>query len=344
MSECRIKMYAVYELSKILNASTITELCLDGSSVSVADYTMLLETTKLRYLSLSRCYIQDEACKSIAAKLHFKESAQNLLLINLSSNRITDEGAKHISYALRTNRHLRYLNLADNHITDCGAGQILDVLTEFPLSYDEIVDMRRRRFEYFKRRNEMYEKLLGQYRSGSYDQFSTRKSIAFKRRKTSLTSVKSKATPRREKELIPSHNDEEFRRTKAEMLTAEVLGPFDDPFHPKSIKHKEGHIYSIGNMTLAYFNLAFNNLSYLSLVKLQNVIQYQINYRSTEKGLLKIVIEGNHLPISCPEIVQVEEIITKNILRIARFQRFKDSGELAEELSCNLNKIKFNAD
>lgn len=139
----------VYELSKILNASTITELCLDGSSVSVADYTMLLETTKLRYLSLSRCYMQDEACKSIAAKLHFKESAQNLLLLNLSSNRLTD-----ISYALRTNKHLRYLNLADNHITDCGAGQILGILTEFPWSYDEILDMRRRRFEYLKRRNE----------------------------------------------------------------------------------------------------------------------------------------------------------------------------------------------
>lgn len=71
-------------------------------------------------------------------------------------------------------------------------------------------------------------------------------------------------------------------------------------------------------MTLVYFNMAFNNLSYLSLVKLQNVIQYQNNYRSTEKGLMKIVIEGNNLPISCPEIAQVEEIITKNIIKNSR--------------------------
>ncbi|XP_034835922.1 leucine-rich repeat-containing protein 71-like [Maniola hyperantus] len=311
ISKCKINMYTIYKLGKILETSTITEVCLDDSPVIGADYTMLLETTKLRYLSLCRCNIEDDACKSIAAKLRNSASAQNLLLLNLSSNRITDEGAKHISNALRSNRHLRYLNLADNHITDCGVGQILDVLIEFPLTSDEIIIMRRRRLEYLKRRNDMYAKCLGQLCHKSLNGVSQLRKKS-PRRKTSVTSLKNKSSVRKEKDMPTSSNaDDDYIKTKAEMLTTEILGPFEDPFHSETIKHIEGYVYSIGNMTLSYLNLAYNNLSYLSVRKLQNVIKYQINFK-INGGLIKIVIEGNKLPISCPELTTVDEMMARN--------------------------------
>ncbi|XP_039760352.1 leucine-rich repeat-containing protein 71-like [Pararge aegeria] len=315
--KCGINMYSIYELSKVLCASTITEVCLDGSPVLGADYTMLLETTKLRYLSLSKCNIQDDTCKLIAVKLQNMCCAQNLLLLNLSTNRITDEGAKHISNALRTNRHLRYLDLSDNHITDCGAGQILDVLIEFPLTYDEMMGMRRRRFEYLKRRNELHEKYLAHIHNRPFDELSqfSRKSGQQKRKKTSLTTLRSKGSARRDKELTSSTDDEHIK-TKAEMLTAEVLGPFEDPFHPKTIKRIEGYVYSVGNMTLAYLNLAYNNLSYMCIKKLLSVIKHQNNYKN--KGLVKVVLDGNNLPISCPELAQIEELMSINRGKISR--------------------------
>ncbi|XP_045779263.1 uncharacterized protein LOC123876901 [Maniola jurtina] len=314
ISKCEINMYTIYKLGKILETSTITEVCLDDSPVAGANYAMLLETTKLRYLSLCRCNIGVEACKSIAAKLHYAASAQNLLLLNLSSNRITDEGAKHISNALRNNRHLRYLNLADNHITDCGAGQILDILIEFPLTSDEIIIMRRRRLEYWKRRNDIYAKCLAQLCHKKVNDVSQLRKKS-PRRKISSTSLKNKSSVRKEKDA-----DDDYIKTKAEMLTTEVVGPFEDPFRSETIKHIDGHVYSIGNMTLSYLNLAYNNLSYLSVRKLQNVIKYQNNYKSSG-GLIKVVIEGNKLPISCPELTNVDEMMARNSLKINRVEK-----------------------
>ncbi|KAJ8711839.1 hypothetical protein PYW08_008793 [Mythimna loreyi] len=66
-----------------------------------------------------------------------------LLVLNLSSNHITDVGAKHLAEALRNNRHLRYLNISDNHVGDDGAKFIFEVLAEFPLNNNEIQDKKR---------------------------------------------------------------------------------------------------------------------------------------------------------------------------------------------------------
>ncbi|XP_050355210.1 uncharacterized protein LOC126776605 [Nymphalis io] len=312
ITNSRIDMYVVHELGKILNVSTITEICLDGSPLASDDYSMLLGS-RLRNLSLCRCKVNDVACEIIASKLHHAADADNLLLLNLSSNHITDEGAKYFGGALRTNRHLRYLNLADNHITDDGACYLLDVLIEFPLTHDEILNMRRRRLDYLKYRNTLYTKYLEEHCRASHDQISQK--FSMKRKKTSTTTLKSKFSTRKEKERPSSASTtEDFIKTKAEMMIAEILGPFQDPFHSHYTKNVKGYIHSFGNMTLASLNLAYNNLSYITIKKLYQVIVYQNSVRSSVlSGLVKVVVDGNNMPISCTEITDIEDIMTKNV-------------------------------
>ncbi|XP_046972364.1 leucine-rich repeat-containing protein 71-like [Vanessa cardui] len=315
ITNCGIDMYTIHELGKMVNVSTITEICLDGSPLASDDYSMLLRSS-LRYLSLCRCKVNDEACEIIASKLHHAAAADNLLLLNLSSNHITDEGVKYFGCALRTNRHLRYLNLADNHINDDGASYLFDVLIEFPLTSDEILNMRQKRLDYFKYRNTLYKKYLDKYCKGSFDQIS--QSTSSKRKKTSTTTLKSKSSARKEKER-PSSVIEEFVKTKAEMMLAEILGPLQYPFLPHSIKKIDGYIYSFGNMTLASLNLAYNNLSYISIKKLYKVILYQNSVRNiTQGGLVKVVVDGNNLPTSCMEMADINELMTKMIGQLSK--------------------------
>nr|XP_026500124.1 leucine-rich repeat-containing protein 71-like [Vanessa tameamea] len=311
ITNCGIDMYTIHELGKMLNVSTITEICLDGSPLASCDYSILLRSS-LRNLSLCRCKVNDEACEIIASKLHHAAAADNLLLLNLSSNHITDEGAKYFGGALRTNRHLRYLNLADNHITDGGACYLLDVLIEFPLTYDEILNMRRRRLDYFKCRNTLYSKYLEGHCKRSYDQIS--QSTSSKRKKTSTTTLKSKSSARKEKERPSSGSAiEDFIKTKAEMMLTEVMGSFQDPFHPHCTKNVDGYKYYYGNMTLASLNLAYNNLSYITIKKLYKVILYQNSIRKTiNGGLVKVVVDGNNMPISCTEMTDINDLMAKN--------------------------------
>lgn len=299
ISNCGINMYIIYELGKMLHVSTITDLCLDGSVLRSPDYSMLFESKNLRNLSLCRCKIYDDACEIIASKLHHTATADNLLLLNLSSNHITDEGVKYFGDALRSNRHLRYLNLADNHISDYGAGYLLDVLIEFPLTCDELLGMRRRRLEYFKLKQTLYLKYLAECCNNSVDQISviSRKSSS-KRRKTSTTTLKSKSSRKEKERPSSSSANEDFSKIKADMMTAEILGPFIDPFDSDSVKNADGYIYSFGNMSLASLNLAYNNLSYLTIKKLYQVLFYQdVMSNSNQKGLIKVLLDGNNVPV-----------------------------------------------
>ncbi|CAH2095473.1 unnamed protein product [Euphydryas editha] len=319
INNCGINMYIIYELGKMLHASTITELCLDGSALSSNDYSMLFESKNLRNLSLCRCKIYDDACEIIASKLHHTATADNLLLLNLSSNHITDEGAKYFGNALRTNRHLRYLNLANNHISDYGAGYLLDMLIEFPLTHDEILNTRRRRLDYYKLKQTLYAKYLEEYCNNSIDQISVISRKSSKRRKTSTTTLKSKSSGRKEKERPSSANaKEDYVKMKAEMMTAEILGPFIDPFDSDFVKIVDGYIYSFGNMALASLNLAYNNLSYLTIKKLYQVLLYQNVMRNpNQKGLIKVVLDGNNMPVNCTEITAISDLMARNTWQLS---------------------------
>ncbi|XP_073959508.1 uncharacterized protein isoform X2 [Choristoneura fumiferana] len=313
-----LNVYTLHELSKILQVSHLSDVYLDESFLSEANYAILLnEKTKLRNLSLSKCRINDDVCGLIASKLGFTApAAKSLILLNLSSNHITDIGMKSLAKALRTNRCLRYLNLADNRITDDGAFQLLDVLKEFPLTCDEIKQKRARYIHYLREKRAIYMDYFDDD-TRSLDEYS-RKSTTSKRSKTSAVStIASTKKSKKGTDLDTA--------TRAELMSLELLGPYVDPYSPDCTKIKDGSSYCLGNLTLAYLNLAYNSLSYLSLKRIKTVLLYQSGIKIPNSGLMKLVIDGNPFP-NCNEFDMIGQLLVNNVFRASPEGKRKPSA------------------
>ncbi|XP_072933248.1 uncharacterized protein [Epargyreus clarus] len=271
---------------------------------------------------IAMCKINDDACKLIALKLCHGAPAENLQVLNLSSNHITDIGAKYLGDALRTNRRLRYLNLADNRIGDDGAAHVLNVLMEFPLTHDEVVNKRLRYIKYLKCKQALYLRYLNECATKSFDEISM-----YSRKST----PKRKKPTRKDKDSF-RYSDEDIKG-KAEMLAAEILGNFIDPFDSTSIRLRNNYYYCLGNMVLSYLNMSYNNLSYLSIKKLQNVLMYQsVAKKPNQSGLVKAVIDGNNLPM-CKELVFINELFGRNL------KNYTGKPELGKKRLNRLSKI-----
>lgn len=320
----------------MLCTTKITDVCLDSTFLREGNYHILLEeATSLKHLSLSRCKINDEVCQLIFARLDAAQPAEKLLLtLNLSSNRITDVGVKSIGEVLRKNRHLRYLNLADNLITDEGAMHIFNALTEFPLLAEEIMDKRARNIKYLKIKHTIYRQCLQNIETKIFEK-PRRDSITKKpTKKKKVTSLSQKTEkPSVTSDIFPIHTPRHI--AKAEMMTLELIGPFVHPFDKAHITIKDGYPYCHGNLILSYLNLAYNDLTYLSLKKLLVVIQSQQNYIiSPACGLMKVVLDGNNLPSHCYEIDAINDILNGRIIRqclSSRPTRTSFSGKSAEK-------------
>lgn len=294
-------------MSKFLSLTTITEICLDDSPIPESNYALLLQNqSKLSSLSLSRCTINDEVCKQIAVTLKFLEPAEaTLLTLNLSSNHITDAGAKHLGEALRTNRHLRYLNLAGNRIGDEGANHIFHALIDFPLTYDETKEKLKRRLAYLRARQAAYLECLMSCDSRSLDDFS----MINKKSPKKSTAAKNKV------KKLPNETVNTSMHVEAEMIINKPFPLFKDPFESSFIRFVDGDSHCVGNMVLCYLNLCYNDLSYSSLKKLQAVLLYQsVSKNTNQTGLMRVLIEGNQLPSTCSEIGRISELLHKNVV------------------------------
>ncbi|KAJ8725854.1 hypothetical protein PYW08_004037 [Mythimna loreyi] len=330
IKRCRIDMYVVHEIGKILPSTTITEVCLDDCPLKKANYEELLQnTTFLKNLSLCRCNINDEVCERMAASLHYLESAENsLVTLNLSSNRIGDEGAKNFAEALRSNRHLRYLNLANNHISDEGASHIFNILVDFPLTHDENINRRQRFMVYLKDKLEVHRECL---RKLSLIQKPAEKSISNasriwsqdkiqvmppKRSSSSHSQVKRKAKRRGSSKSISLNvliSSEDNLLKKAELISGEIVGPFVDPFSPSCVS-AEDKPRCFGNFVLCYLNLAYNDLTILSAKKLLKVVEYQkSHYNPDAYGLIKVILEGNPLPVASTELKVLQKMLQQHV-------------------------------
>nr|XP_021191140.2 uncharacterized protein LOC110376851 [Helicoverpa armigera] len=309
--QCRIDLYTIYELNKILVLSNITDICLDHSYVKEGIYDVLLsQKSSLRNLSLSRCYINDQVCERIAARLRRSEPAEaSLLTLNLSSNQITDEGMKHLGEALRDNRHLRYLNVSDNQISDVGAQYVFDVLQEFLLTQEEIFDRRKCYVQYLKKKTELYELYLSKFEEENSKRLAAKRSLTGRPR---LSPKKDKVSIRRDSR----HSTSSILSVKARSMVLEILGPFQHPFSPAMAVVKDGDLYCIGNFTLCYLNLRYNNLTYKSVDALLTVVKHQKIYRTENQcGLVSVLIEGNHVPEDCIEYALIHKEMMRSVTR-----------------------------
>lgn len=290
----------VYEVGKLLPHSNLTDVCLDDSYVPEGNYYVLLDqASDIRYLSLNRCKINDAVCKEIASRLDFERPAEkSLMVLDLGSNKITDVGAKYFGEVLRRNRHLLHLNFQGNRISDTGLGFILKSLCEFPLTSDEIIDKKRRKYEYLRRKNEVYEHCLEEVTRmqkpekslHSYSLHGSRHA-KFKKTKKSMSNLV-----------------EESLAGMAEKMTLELLGPLNDPFDDDCCIIKDNYIYSTGNLKLCSLNVAYNNIEFPSLPRILEVLKYQFRLEKnpSRTGLVRLVLAGNYLPDFCSELDSIQ--------------------------------------
>ncbi|KAL0810154.1 hypothetical protein ABMA28_010946 [Loxostege sticticalis] len=313
-----IDQYGIYEISKFLPLSNITDICLDNTFLRECNYHILLDQLNfLRHLSLARCSINDSVVGEIASTLSYPLPASRMLsILNLSSNNITDLGAKYLAEALRSNRQLAYLNLSNNRLTDQGSGYLLDTLLKFPLSFAELLSSRSRHMTYLKEKNELIIQKVQELRAGDFERRASRR----KNVRPVTTPIKGKKGLEKEPSLksVPDSksygNVEVVFIERATLMAEAVLGEFRDPFDKESTISADGIVYSQGNNTLSYLSMAYNNLSFVTISKLLKVLTYQKETGRKPRGLVNVSIEGNLMPKNCRELRLIDELLDMGLM------------------------------
>ncbi|XP_047035062.1 leucine-rich repeat-containing protein 71-like [Helicoverpa zea] len=333
-----LRVHTIYEIAKILPTSTITEMCLDFTDVPEANYHLLLNHNSLKLLSLAKCNLNDDVVQTIAEKLVLPSpAAKSLTILNLATNFITDLGAKYLAKALRSNRRLGYLNISDNLITDKGAGYIFDILVEFPLTGQEYVDKKARYAVYLK------EKLDLVYTTIKDIKIMEREKKVAKRRGvrsaiSSTTKRKTgKDTSKADMTAKSRLNLEHAVRDKADEIVEEMVGPYRDPFDRNNTITRDGVVYCFGNNSLCYLNIAYNNLSLMSVEKLRDVLVTQTLWNRSPRGLINVRIDGNYLPSWCPLLEEIDEILESQLPTVRKQSVPNKKKSARSAVSRNIN-------
>nr|CAH7751900.1 unnamed protein product [Callosobruchus chinensis] len=146
---CNLTSEHVSSIANNLHNTCIADLSLNGNKMDKEqNFHLLLEQSRLKYLTLKYCFINSEGMRKIADNL--SKPLGTLLVLNLASNRLYDTGAEHAARMLRSNRTLVSLNVADNKITDTGCKYIMQSLVEFELLPNEVYFKRKRNYEKLK--------------------------------------------------------------------------------------------------------------------------------------------------------------------------------------------------
>ncbi|XP_039760353.1 leucine-rich repeat-containing protein 71-like [Pararge aegeria] len=273
-----------------------------SNHVVEGNYSVILENVScLQTLSLRRCEIDDKVCKELANKLEYGAPAsKSLVSLDLTSNIISDLGAEALGKMLRRNRMLLQLCLADNRLTDKGAFYIFNSICSFALSKDDVRDLKLRYLKYCFRKIKIHEQC--------------EKEIVNRLKQESDKENRPHKSPKKTKNRRDAGTSDFDKLTlmeQTEKMAKEFINDFTDIFDNQNINIRRGRMYSIGNFKVCYLNLAYNNLSYFSVKKLNEVLKYQrtVNKPDKCKGLLKVVLDGNNIPKVCKEMAQIESYL-----------------------------------
>lgn len=313
--------YCVYEISKFLPYSRISDLCLDNCAIPQANYYLLLENcSHLRHLSLARCSINDDVIETIVANLTYPmPSSRTLSVLNLATNKITDVGAKILAEMLRSNRQLSYLNLSDNMLTDVGVEQLLHTLVQFPLTFAELLASRSRHMNYMKEKNAMVLRMVNELRAMDFEKRSAkRRSVSSRPQSMKKKGLEKEVSLKSLAESKSLPNMEVIFIDRATVMAEKALGEFYDPYDKSVTVSKDGIVYSQGNNSLAYLGLAYNNLTFMSVKKLLKVLVYQRDLGRKPRGLVNVSIEGNLLPVTCVELAQIDKLLESGLMMHSR--------------------------
>nr|CAH8846388.1 unnamed protein product [Trichobilharzia regenti] len=133
----------ITQLASFLSTNnTIKSLTIDANeALEIGTYAQLIdESNNVTKLQLRYCEIGPMEAKSISQRLGTMQTVnKKLISLDLSGNRLGDEGALYIAQALRTNRTLLTLSLSNNKIGDIGCIALAKVISQFFLTHEEIV-------------------------------------------------------------------------------------------------------------------------------------------------------------------------------------------------------------
>ncbi|XP_060601535.1 leucine-rich repeat-containing protein 71-like isoform X4 [Ruditapes philippinarum] len=123
----------------------VKNLTLDGNTTEKEDwFELITEESPVQNLSLRHCGITNKGATMIGRCIgSAKHSNTKLLTLNLSNNKIQDQGLIEIAEGLRLNRTLLSISLASNEIKDKGVVKLSEVLSRFPLRHEEVVERRK---------------------------------------------------------------------------------------------------------------------------------------------------------------------------------------------------------
>ncbi|KAG5444427.1 Leucine-rich repeat-containing protein 71 [Clonorchis sinensis] len=342
----------VAQLARFLATNThVRCLAIDANDALNEDSfaSLIQDEGSLEQLRLRHCRLGPAEAKQIATRLGTTKSANTTLLrLDLSGNRIGDTGAVYIAQALRTNRTLNMLSLSDNDIHDTGANALAEVVSQYFLTHEEVVQRRMlqsarqqiqpqpvpqgpttgkrsKRSSPIADTKEASEKVQEQ---GSRHRVSkqiegTEKEDkrGSKLRRPEQTTTK-KDTRRTSGRMGASRTVRSGRETpessQAELILPKTPRPDSaDSTHPLMGKatYIEPHgLQVVGNFVLAFLNLSRNRISEIGLASFLKAMEFQAEHVRSDAncsglGLLKLLLRGNSFDDQCPQFTRLMDIV-----------------------------------
>ncbi|KAK5911059.1 hypothetical protein CgunFtcFv8_005271 [Champsocephalus gunnari] len=290
--------------------SNLRDVTLEGNHLPEQSYHLLLcEDSVLTHLSLRNNRIGDEGARLIGSALSTTRSAnKNLVSLNLAFNAIGDAGATHIAQGLRFNRALLVLSLSNNQIGDSGAAHLAEILVEFPLTHEEVVDRRKMLLERTQTSCEQPADQLPLVASslskGKKKEASKKEDKASNKKSSDAKVSQSKGAKQsgKEKQLAAQEDKSNTALNKQQVECEEVENPLLD----QSVQRRDGEIILPGNTTLSSLNLAGNRITEKSLPLFLKSLEKQ----GEGGGLLRLCLQRNRFPADCECYVKIKELMT----------------------------------
>ncbi|KAI8593813.1 hypothetical protein BDZ88DRAFT_101325 [Geranomyces variabilis] len=143
-------------LAGALPSTSVTTLSVEQNSqippAAFAD--LITEDSPVRHLSLRSNKMGDAGAKALAEQLKVNKT---MVSLNLWDNQIGKEGVEAIAEALKVNVTLLSLSLGMNNIGDDGASALAKVLSNCPLSHEELATRRKAMADLDKQRKDQEE-------------------------------------------------------------------------------------------------------------------------------------------------------------------------------------------
>ncbi|XP_033950612.1 leucine-rich repeat-containing protein 71 isoform X5 [Pseudochaenichthys georgianus] len=280
--------------------SNLRDVTLEGNHLPEQSYHLLLcEDSVLTHLSLRNNRIGDEGARLIGSALSTTRSAnKNLVSLNLAFNAIGDAGATHIAQGLRFNRALLVLSLSNNQIGDSGAAHLAEILVEFPLTHEEVVDRRKMLLERTQTSCEQ-----------PADQLPLVASSLSKGKKKEASKKEDKASNKKSSDAKVSQSKGAKQSGKEKQLAAQEqveCEEVENPLLDQSVQRRDGEIILPGNTTLSSLNLAGNRITEKSLPLFLKSLEKQ----GEGGGLLRLCLQRNRFPADCECYVKIKELMT----------------------------------